>query len=919
MKSIFSLLPWLAVFILFQPRMQAQLPCNAFGQNGIALAPFSHQTSINDITVDPWGGVLATGYYSDENGRTLAVMSFDQDGRPNWNFGKGGITSILTLSTLNPDEGYAVAATNDATVFAAGGGEDGPVLVGLNRHSGLPKSAFGSSGVMSLNGNGPATGLVVFSNQAYVLYPTAVGFSVTAVRTSGVLLTGFGSAGTASFATPDSVLADRPLQLARQSDGKFLVAVTAVASHADSTQVLIYRLNSDGSLDTSWSGDGIAELVELGPFFAQELLIQDDGKIILVGGRLTSQPENSYAVSQRLDANGNLDTGYGTNGRSISGTYRLVNGASLSGDGEVRMVGAHFNLDDGLVDFLVSGWDSSGSVSGNLGVGGFDPPTQSVLQGTLAGLVQMSDGTWMAGGYVQLANQTQRGVLVKLAPDGSPMTSFGQDGYQYADLVEQAGVLVSREQSDGKILGAGLFAYTSARGGHAAPAMARFHPDGSPDSTFGFRGVAYTDQGDGYSYFHSLKVLSDQRIFAAGRYNNGQGFLAARYLPDGAPDSTFGEDGFVNYRADCFDCATLSEAAVVDNQGKYLMVGEAAFGFGNIYRDGAIMRLNFDGTRDSSFGSNGVVQVMRSPQNEVLHDVQVLPDDDILVCGSRSYFDNTGPKEEVFVMKFRPSGGLRTSFGDTAIAAFDLGGIEDHFYHLLLQDDGKILVSYQYQTDLEDSSRRIGIMRLEEDGDLDTDFGQQGRFELDLPNTENYQVDGLEWGQDGNLLLAGSLKNPQGGFTFLARIDSMGRLIESFGDNGIYLIEQPALTNLNGSPLVLGDGRVLLPGSINNYDGFALTCHDLEATAFNIQAKDPASMLLFPNPASDVLNIRLESPLEYVADLSLLDMQGRELYHETLSADTHQAELAVDQLISGIYLLKLETGEGYWVKRWIKE
>ena len=165
--------------------------------------------------------------------------------------------------------------------------------------------------------------------------------------------------------------------MALQGDGKIVaVGTTNIhGSHTTSFAVARYRLN--GSLDPSFSGDG-KQTTELffGEFAsASGVAIQADGKIVAVG---EASDFETFALA-RFNPNGSLDTSFSGDGLQTTDFGVGVGGATgvaLQGDGKIVAVGysfdpatfalARYNLDgsldpsfsdDGLqtTDFLFGG------------------------------------------------------------------------------------------------------------------------------------------------------------------------------------------------------------------------------------------------------------------------------------------------------------------------------------------------------------------------------------------------------------------------------------------------------------------------------------------------------------------------------------------------------------------------------------
>ena len=119
----------------------------------------------------------------------------------------------------------------------------------------------------------------------------------------------------------------------RQADGK-IIAVGA----ADG-DFLVTRYNLDGSLDMSFSGDGRTRTSFSGGAAASAGALQPDGKIVVVG----SESDLRFALA-RYNPNGSLDTSFSGDGQQTTnfGFPTQIGGASgvaLQGDGKIVAVG----------------------------------------------------------------------------------------------------------------------------------------------------------------------------------------------------------------------------------------------------------------------------------------------------------------------------------------------------------------------------------------------------------------------------------------------------------------------------------------------------------------------------------------------------------------------------------------------------
>ena len=126
--------------------------------------------------------------------------------------------------------------------------------------------------------------------------------------------------------------------VALQADGRILLAGTA----SDPLNAMVVaRLNTDGSLDPGFSGDG-RTLVTFGPGSvlqgaAHDAVVQSDGRIVLAG-TAGSYPLNSVGVA-RLLSDGGLDPSFSSDGIWMSSTFEEGWGVAVESDGAILIVG----------------------------------------------------------------------------------------------------------------------------------------------------------------------------------------------------------------------------------------------------------------------------------------------------------------------------------------------------------------------------------------------------------------------------------------------------------------------------------------------------------------------------------------------------------------------------------------------------
>jgi hypothetical protein len=108
------------------------------------------------------------------------------------------------------------------------------------------------------------------------------------------------------------------------------------------------------------------------------------------------------------------------------------------------------------------------------------------------------------------------------------------------------------------------------------------------------------------------------------------------------------------------------------------------------------------------------------------------------------------------------------------------------------------------------------------------------------------------------------------------------------------------------------------PGDFGHYHRYDFTV----GFTLDIPEHDMASEIsIYPNPGAGLTTVELSGPINGSATLKLLDLTGRILYHEDMQATAHFAESFIDMRSypSGTYLFQIETGNGTYSQKYIRQ
>ena len=383
-------------------------------------------------------------------------------------------------------------------------------------------------------------------------------FVGVAAAADGDLDPTFGDAGTVTAVFPGGSYAN---DVAVQPDGK-IVAAGAAAGRSFTGVFAIARFLSDGSLDPSFSGDGMAttRVRPGGGDEAHAVAVQPNGKVVVAG----TDGRARFALARYLPT-GALDPSFGGDGvvtTNLTPVEDIAYDVFLQPDGRIVAVGSAggWNPEFALVRFRRNGsldptFGGDGKVLTHFGIWGV--PRAAALQ---------PDGKILAVGT------SGRGfAIARYRPNGVLDATFGGDG-KVGNTVELGWAGAVAIQPDGRIVVGGDRDIFSS-------VVARYRPNGRLDATFGDDGVWIEDVGASEEAVAELALQPSGRILVVGHVGPHEGgedvlwrFVVIRLLPDGSVDPTFGTEGTV---ITGFAEGAFADGAAVQPDGGLVVAGGA--------------------------------------------------------------------------------------------------------------------------------------------------------------------------------------------------------------------------------------------------------------------------------------------------------------------------------------------------------
>jgi len=396
-------------------------------------------------------------------------------------------------------------------------------------------------------------------------------------------------------------------------------------------------------------------------YAAHAMAIQPDGKIVVVGEGFTSPSDSWDFAVVRYNPDGSLDNSFGGGivNTPVGNSQDIAHSVAIQTDGKIVVAG------------------STCSGVGTFGCTGFSF------------------------------------AVVRYNPDGSLDTSFNGTGIvSTAAGNSDSGASDLAIQTDGKIVVAGISGnFHAGISGNGNFAIVRYNPNGSLDTSFNSSGKAITPVG----YASSLAIQADGKIVVAGSNGNGildSSFVIVRYNPNGSLDTSFNGTGIVitgNSDGGASDLA-------IQTDGKIVVAGDSLAAAGNWRTaDFAIVRYKPDGSLDTSFGGTGKIIIPDSDSVDSARSVAIQPNGKIVVAGDSSNIgsDFTVEGSDFALVRLNPNGSLDTSFNDTGTVITSVGNAWDTASSVAIQTDGKIVVAGDTGPD---DFKYFAVVRYQGDG-----------------------------------------------------------------------------------------------------------------------------------------------------------------------------------------------------------
>jgi uncharacterized delta-60 repeat protein len=444
-------------------------------------------------------------------------------------------------------------------------------------------------------------------------------------------------------------------------------------------------------------------------------------------------------------------------------------------------------------------------------------------------------------------------VLLRFLPTGALDTNFGTGGVVVSSLLGSNFRRPIALTHDGKILYIGTASAPDDQNRNTYQfGITRYTDAGLPDDTFTPGGTRTYDIRSliNANNFQQVPLTvppagtsaqTGDLLPLGGTANIEPAYLKSRgKLPPEAPKNL----------ADSGPVYSVAGSVDVDSKGKIYMVGSVRID-GN--DDFAVLRLNADGTPDTSFAGTGATAVdyfvsnssVGSSLSDIAVSLSITRDGGVVVVGPST--EDASGNGGMSILKLTPTGKLDTRFARVGALFSGPAGPLTTLHDVRVDPRGKIIVAGSLTVgdiDSPDFGGPTYIARYLPSGALDSSFGTHGSTTLSVPGYRQNTARALFINPRGKILIdslvatdVSDVFNDRSGLAIL-RLNANGKIDRTFGNRGANVLYSPPIKNASAAPSSL---RSLLSSNSSGLTDSFLPSGTLVESAPEALAADTAT------------------------------------------------------------------------------
>ncbi|HYK46295.1 MAG TPA: hypothetical protein VEV83_14050, partial [Parafilimonas sp.] len=593
---------------------------------------------------------------------------------------------------------------------------------------------------------------------------------VMRLNRNGTIDSSFGEGGTVrtNIYSVNNLSVDDAFAIKVLTNGTILIGGTSY-DYAQHRMVFV-EYKSNGAINTSF-GSGGAVLIDINHRDDEifDMAVQPDGNIIGAGEYFNVNSSYDVAVV-RLLSNGALDNSFGTNGivtTRIGAGGDVAKSVALQSNGKIVIAGSTRTTTQAKDDILSIRYNQNGTIDSSFALNGIYIKDIDGDNDVANSVKIQPDNKIILGGYATL-NGVNNFLSLRLKNSGTPDIPYGSNGMVTTSIFSQgdaANAMIL--QADGKIIEAGQ----STNGASTFFSSIRYNTNGSLDDSYSNDGIHVFSIGNSNDKAGKMVKLPWNNTLLLCGSANDYWALANYNVSSLSLNKNFGVNGVQTFRYSDQYSSTTPEVAVDSALQKIYLCGETdQYGF-------IMIRLNRNGSLDTTFGTRGVVKYFMSIYYGGL---AVLPNHKIITGGLQQ-----GSTNYTFLARFNANGTIDSSFGTNGLVknlAVTPNSIMYDKYRNRILSGGYMFISF--------SGSGVGVMAIKNGGVIDSSFGTNGVGGKAIPNGSSQVYFRYRLAQDnyGRILISGGVA--RSGYNFsVTRFLANGSPDANFGNGGVVVTQ----------------------------------------------------------------------------------------------------------------------------------
>jgi len=484
-------------------------------------------------------------------------------------------------------------------------------------------------------------------------------------------------------------------------------------------------------------------------------------------------------------------------------------------------------------------------------------------------------------------------------------SSFAEDGWLVLPWAKQNITVNSMlVQPDGKFVVAGRYNVSDVV---TSFCLMRMMPDGTPDTDFGDEGLVITPIDSFFDNGRNVVMDKEGNLYLAGSTGMGEvsDWVIVKYLDNGRLDEGFGNKGMLIGDLEGYDYAIKLAIA---RDGLIAIVNTTVD-----ETDFVVIKRDFTGKPDTDFGDKGSVQIDLGA-NDYATDIEIDDAGNIIIGGSTAEQFTWNS----FFVRLTSDGAFDKTFSEDGIFIYTISEYGDQLRDIVLYQDGSILACGNAYDENRDQD--FTLVRLNADGTPDTGFGEEGvtitKVSEGFDATQNVILF-----EDGSILVCGYAWQEEGDYKLTA-YKSDGAIDEDFASGGLVSLDYNNSDEVPLHMVLAPDNSIyILGGFFSQNRSIPLLTKLISGYEVSVSPiRNTGDISVFPNPANRTVQIELGQQNVSSISIRLVDLQGREVASTNINSVNAVLSYELPAgLNNGLYQLIVTSEKGIWSTPIIKE